>query len=367
MTIFQVPNFGSVLQAFATQSVLQKMGFDCRLINYRYPNKWHDRKNHGALNIVRKVKEYLKKTLKIFHSQLYDLNRFRKKYLGLTRPYPSLEALCEHDWSDAHAIIAGSDQIWNPRFLLGDPAFMLSFGRGVRKISVASSFACDNLPDDMIDIYRKNLSAFQAISVREAGGRKIIAETLGLDVRTELLLDPTLLISAEDWTRLLGLDELPMAYRKPYVLVYILEYSFSSRPYIYDVARYVAELLNCDTIVSLFDTDRAGLARAGAESVGYSSVENFVNLFRNASAIVTSSFHGTAFAVNFGVPLIAVTPPGRDDRQTSLLNILGLERNALPVGSPLAGINPFYDRDRVETRLNEIRNDNLRWIRDSLE
>ena len=41
MTIFQVPNFGSVLQAYATQKVLENLGHECKVINYKFPNDWH--------------------------------------------------------------------------------------------------------------------------------------------------------------------------------------------------------------------------------------------------------------------------------------------------------------------------------------
>ena len=92
-------------------------------------------------------------------------------------------------------------------------------------------------------------------------------------------------------------------------------------------------------------------------------VERFVALMRNARGVVTSSFHGTAFALNFGRPLISVVPSGTsDDRQSSLLRLVGAESVIAPVGTPLSALSHVYDAESVSETLSRLRERDLSLI-----
>ena len=94
-----------------------------------------------------------------------------------------------------------------------------------------------------------------------------------------------------------------------------------------------------------------------------SSIEEFIDLFANADLVITSSFHGTAFALNFGIPLISIVSEGKgDDRQTTLLKSVGCENNAITVGFDIECIDATYDVDKVQKSLDTIRNENKKWI-----
>ena len=95
-------------------------------------------------------------------------------------------------------------------------------------------------------------------------------------------------------------------------------------------------------------------------SVDY-SISDFLQLFANASLVVTSSFHGTAFALNYGRPLVSITPGGGDDRQGTLLQKLSLEKCNYPMGGNI-DLCPFYDINEEQMRLQEFRDDSLSWI-----
>lgn len=365
MTIFQVPNYGSVLQAFATQTVLEGLGYECAVINYRYPNSWHLR-NHYSLAF--RLRWWLRDKLIRFklkspqkHAEAID--NFRRKYLNLTREYSDLKALEAADWGPYKAVITGSDQVWNHRFLKGDKAFMLSFVNDpTRKISIASSFAAAKVPEPFTDYYRHFLSRYKAISVREKSGMDIIKNQLFLGIEPQVLLDPAMLMTAQQWDAALGLAD--KAKDEDYILVYILDYAFNPYPKVYDVIREMRRRLGCRVIaVGEWKMPEGGDISVEPDA----SPERFVELIRGARCVITSSFHGTAFALNYGRPLVPIVPTTHDDRQSSLLQALGLERLTVTNETPVENICPDYDSRATLERLNKTRASNIAWISEALK
>ena len=184
VTIYQVPNYGSVLQAYASQCILENYGVDCEIINYRYPNEWHYRRGTQR---PPKIKRLIRNILPTKKQRVLD--EFRLSNLHLTKPYDSFECLRLESWDDYGTFIAGSDQIWNSRFTHADPTFLLSFApNGARRASIASSFAQDSILDEYVDLFKQELSRFQAISVREETGVRIIKDVLNIKNNKKLFL-----------------------------------------------------------------------------------------------------------------------------------------------------------------------------------
>ena len=366
MTIFQVPNYGSVLQAYATQTVITKLGYDCDLINYNYPNDWHYR--HGFLKqpIWRKIIKNIA-NISGLHKQVLanSIQIFRKKYLNLTHSFPDLDSLKNNDWTRYSALVAGSDQLWNPIYLKGDSAFMLSFSNKLPKISIASSFAVTEIAENLLSKYKENLTTFSAISIREQNGAKIIESQLSLKIHPKVLLDPTLLLSDSEWYDSLKISA--DAPKERYILMYILSYAFNPYPDAVEIARELKYKYQCSKIITFSPNNSPEVNELGAESIYGCPVEDFLYYIRHAYIIVTSSFHGTAFALNFGRPLISITPSNGDDRQTTLLRMLNLEQCGAIVGTDHALLTPMYDVADEQRKLNEIRNDDISWISYSLK
>lgn len=363
-TIFNVPNFGSVLQAYATQKILQSLGYEVEIINYQFPNGWHY--SHGLIKHS-SLKSKIAIWLGVFpyHRKLKKIDFFRKKYLNLTKLYSSLDDLKRGDWSRFALFCVGSDQVWNPRFVLGDSAYMLSYiPVNTPRFSLASSFAVKTLPESLRAKYAKYLSTFDGLSVREKNGLKILNDELNINKRNHLLLDPTLLLDKGQWTQL---ADTTFKKKRKYILLYMLCYSFEPRPYIFEVVKYYQQKYGYEVIVleGYKDAKKSGLKMIDATD---STVSSFIRYFLNASMVVTSSFHGTAFAVNFGCPLISIIPDGSgDDRQSTLLSDLGLSQCIVPINHPLEKINPFYDSEAEQKCLNTLRIDSLSWISKTLE
>lgn len=371
ITLHSLPNYGSVLQAYATARVLERGGFGCDIIDYTYPNEWHYR--HGQPRpawwrpLYSRVAGPLLRGLGItsqhaFSSRLRD---FRGDYLKETRAFGSLEALERHDWSGYQAVIAGSDQLWSPRFIKGDKAFMLSFvPDGVRKVSVASSFGVKDIPPGLTEHYRRWLGRFDAITVREENGLRIVRDTLGVDVATSQVLDPTLLLGPDEWDDL-ALKVMPRVPMEPYIVLYGLYYAFESRPTIFHALAEMQKRLGVKKVVSLSGyPDPECPYPLKVDNRRDVRPEEFVALLKGAAGVVTSSFHGTAFALNFGRPLISVTPADRtdDDRQSSLLRAAGAPEVITPAGTPAGKMVHLYDTAGVSATLGKMRQDNISTI-----
>lgn len=361
ISIWHVPNFGSVLQTYATQEIIRKMGFECVLLNYKYPNEWHyahGRRRISLKNIIGRLFG-----LSSFHRKANKLEAFKNRFFNLSVGYRDLEQMCKQDWSIFRTVAVGSDQVWNYRYTYADSVFMLSFvPDNIRRISISSSFACNTLPINYRPKYKKFLSRFDAISVREQNGISIVNEELELDCKAEIILDPTLLLTRNEWLSLIPRSR--FVKKRKYILLYMLTYAFEPRPYIFDVLKYMSEKYDYEIIAlegySLQENANGLLMEDKTDS----DISEFIDLFANADLVVTSSFHGTAFAVNFGIPLISIVPDSiGDDRQRSLLKSLGISHTIVKLNQNLTEIEPEYDTVITHERLTQLRSESLSWIK----
>ena len=362
VTIFKVPNFGSVLQAYATQSIIEHLGYDCHVLNYDH-NKSEWAKKYGVKRVSIKYKIARLLGLKASHRKANLLDSFINKHFHLTRQYNCLSEIEQGEGDNYDVYIAGSDQIWNTKYTHCDPAFLLDFANAMkRRISIASSFACKNLDEKYVDHFQKQLSQFYAVSVREALGMDILIN-IGIE-KAHLVLDPTLLLDARQWNVLRKKKDKP----EKYILLYMWCYAFEPRPYIYEVLKYYKEQLQCKIIaLEGFDKHDVYMKALDIEDATESSIPYFLDYFADASLVVTSSFHGTAFAVNYGVPLLSIVPNSSDDRQSSLLGQLGLDQCRLIVNERIDTAIPFYDKNAEQKKLQSLRDDSLNWIENVLK
>lgn len=369
ITLWSMPNYGSALQAYATQVILERCGYSCDVIYYVYPNEYHYNLGRYKPSIIEKFKTWISKTFRISaYGKITDsLALFTSKELHLTRKFYSYDDLCKYNWNPYDAVIVGSDQVWNYKYVLGDKSFILGFVPDkIKKISIASSFGNSDIPTSYIDLYQKYLSRLEAISVRENGGIKILKE-LNINRNNAILLDPTLMLSPKDYAPLYNTYNDNYKEEK-YILLYGQYYAFEPRPYIFELCKYMAKKYNTK-IIALEGMPYGESLRLYPEYIDKCGVHinEFFQIFKNAFMVVTSSFHGTAFAINYGRPLISIIPGTGDDRQLSLLKNLGIEKCAITVNTNYDKIDPFYDVDYVKTKLNEIANSNIEWICNNLK
>lgn len=373
ITTFRQPNFGSVLQAYALQRVINKAGYESKIIDYYYPNNFHW--NRG-LQWGRKQKRTLNDTLRTIvisilreigirpKSKMKLLNKFIKEEMKCTKPYKTYEELHTHPpLFDIY--VSGSDQIWNPNTMYGDMSYMLDFAPiGRKKISYSSSFSCDTIPQMYLNDYRRNLANYSAISVREKNGIRIIKEITGR-TDTKLVLDPTLLLDKKDWDKLANkAKELDIPSK--YILCYKLAYTYNPDYKMNELLSLLQKEYDLP-ILSFTEMPTWEGGKLLFLSDRHYNIGNyeFLNIFRNAEVIATSSFHGTAFAINYAKPFLALTDgkSNSDDRIRSLLKFTDLTPQLVTTETVLNGdINPNYDFSRAQEKLGQLRKASLGFL-----
>ena len=297
ITCHDVYNPGASLQAYALARYLQKRGHDVRIIDYKpdylsrhysltaVSNPVFDRPGVRLAYLAAKLPGRLRAS-KSLRKKRFDA--FTEQYLPLTKKrYASCDEL-KADSPVADVYLAGSDQIWNTLFPNGrDPAFYLDFApESAVRASYAASFATDDVADDCRAQVASWLGKLDLVSVREASAVQLAA-SLG---RTDAVQvpDPVFLLTADEWNALASGADTPDA---PYVLVY----DFDNNPKLAGFARKKADELGC-RVLSVFPSEQADITAPDAGPL------EFLDLVRNASCVVSNSFHATAFAILFGVP-----------------------------------------------------------------
>jgi hypothetical protein len=320
LTFHQVSNYGAVLQCFATYTLLKNLGFDPILIDYRparmaasYRWRW----KYAGLNTKNIIRRILNP----------KFDAFRKKYLTATdQIYYSYEAL-KRSPPEVDAILLGSDQIWNP-CLVGDqldPAYFGQFGDlHTKRIAYAASFGgTGHINQQHLEQIKPWLASLNHISVREPQAVTLLKELT--DDTIEVTLDPTLLIGPDTFEPLI---EPVSKIDDPFIFVHALQYG----PEIQKAAEQLAEMSNLQVIVARCNT--TDLWIHGKRSTG-----RFVNpgqwlwLIKNASYVISNSFHATVFSLKYHKKLLLVPLTGAlrpsNQRMETLLQTLDISSATL--------------------------------------
>ena len=361
ITLQRVPNYGSVLQAYATEEVVESLGYDVELINYK-PSRM---KISGMLKNIKEKSGLLKKSILVrsiarvimlpsYIKRFYTFNRFVEKYLKMTlKEYSNVEELREN-LPIADVYVTGSDQVWNSEWNGEiDKALFLDFVPKDKKcISYASSFGKEKLDDAEKKITKELLEKYKNISTRELSGKRILS---GLSYNSDVVLDPTFLLDSEKWNLIAS----KRYENKKYVLVYNLNRNKKIDEYAMKVSRETNLPIYYITY-SLHDFYKRGKMKCSVP------VEDFLSLVKNASFVITDSFHATAFSINYNRDFMIVFPDKFSSRVKSILKIVGLENRII---KNIEDISLVYERINYEkvNRLIEIeRNNSIKWLQDAL-
>ncbi len=345
ITQHRVNNWGSFLQAYATQIFFERLpDVRCEIIDYVYPNNFQSGHISPEKPTLRGLVVRLANKLHLSNIQQKAdrLETAVKKCLNLSTIYPtynSLEAASPH----YDVYVTGSDQTLNPKFTYGDTNFMFSWvkEKNPRIISFAASMPGNKFPIEYEPEYKKYLSRYSAISVRENGCVDYLRQLTGTEVCCHL--DPTLLLTQDEWQDSLSGLKRYVKFPSKYILLYKINHTFDAAPYIYELTKDLQKKTGLP-VISL------GSSIPKEYSVKCSNIKNagprdFVELFANADHVVTTSFHGTAFAINFGRRLYSVIPDNQnnDNRQLNLLKLCKANNCIVTIGTPFNSIKTDYD------------------------
>ena len=373
LTILNVNNYGAELQSCALCRKLQKLGYDAEVVNFLF-GIHHDHDFTGEkltvpISFKTKMKVRLLPIVQDLFCLFYNKNKslrnkrfdeFHAKFNKLTpMVYPSVKSLYEAKF-DYDVICIGSDQVWNyQKGYSLEPFFACFDKKGTKKISYGSSIGLSEISAEAEEVFKKELSGFSSISVREQQASDLLQNLLKKDV--DVVLDPTLILNSKEWLEVAKYDMCP---KEKYVLVYIV--TIKPCNYVLDVARKVARERGLKIVRICRDAypEHSG---SDIEEIMTAGPSDFVGLFANAEFVVTNSFHGTVFSINFSKPFYSVikSQHSTNSRLTSILRKLKLENRILSVGSPLPVVT---DIDFVEPAvcLEAEREHSIGYIKNAL-
>lgn len=343
-------NYGGIIQNFALQQVLLKLGHDPLTFE-------HDTCYSRTRWFLRTIK-YILRTRSFRNIPVYPIyngrignKNFIKfvlkniKSVPVTDFTPSLTAQYGID-----AYVVGSDQVWRPAFNLGPRLgnMFLNFADDkVKKLSYAASFGCKEweYTEEQELQCGKLAKRFDAISVREASGVDLCKEHFGVDAT--LVLDPTLLLDKEDYGKVC--NDVPR--KGKHIFVYSLVVSEG----VLAVAEKVAEKMGLPIIVK----------QAGSKVRKEDTIEDWFAEFRDADYVVTDSFHGMVFSIIFNKPFsVVMNPSGGNERYISLLSHLGLMERI--VNGETLSSNSNINWQEVNLKLTDLKKTSLLFLRNNL-
>lgn len=365
ITIHKINNYGSVLQAYALQQVCKDLGYDTEIIDYNFPNAHHRENRYAMLDDAQPKEPEFIRFLFAFAlvRQHKGIARFVRKFHNLSSRKYNIPEDLKSAPPRYDVYITGSDQLWSPRHCNGDPAFMLHFAPDeALKISYAASIGTKSIPEGLHSLYKELLSRYKYIGVRENSGVEVINTVVGKEATT--VLDPTLLLNMNEWNRIASPKRLV---KKKYILCYFLNYSFNAFPYVDDLVEYMQQQTGYE-IVHVARPPHKLKYKYTHYKVG-ASPEEFLALIRDAEMILTTSFHGTAFAVNYGKPVFTVVQDQNagDSRQVSLMSNLRLEAQILSITDLFPSKERFiYDVAEEQQRLEMLRQESKQFLINAL-
>lgn len=308
-------NYGGVLQNYALQYVLRGLSVSPITL---------DLQTHLNVPYWDYLKEYFKYCIKKYlfkrnakilpYKQVRPsvFNDFVDKYISITETFHKYSSELI-DKYDLDCLIVGSDQVWRPMYNVYPEAMFLDFAksRKIKKIAYAASFGVDiwELSPQLTDKARILVSDFDAVSVREYSGIKLCKDYL--NVKAINVLDPTLLLDKSVYDELA--KDIPQA-KNDYIAIYTL-----------DITNDVEEKIKA------FAKNKGLKIKSFTSDDGFSlSIPEWIASIRDASLVITDSFHGTVFSIVYNKDFYSINNLGRgSSRFESLLSELSLSNRLI--------------------------------------
>lgn len=344
-------NYGGILQNYALQQVLKRMGHEAWTIDYNTFG-WTNWFDNAWRVVAHKLLGHQAKFAPVpsqRRQQEMPLRRFALKHIHLTTPRTHrYERSIVHKYG-FDAIVVGSDQVWRPQYNYDVRDCFLEFVKGmpIKRIAYAASFGTDEweFSPRQTQCCSALAKQFDGISVRETSGIRLCKEHLGVEAIQ--VIDPTLLLHAEDYLQLCK----DISQRCPFVFAYILD---QSEEKLQQIKQFAAQrgldyfIKSADASISEDD-----------------SIELWLSYFRDAAYVITDSFHGTAFAINFNKPFFVFGNASRgNSRFESLLSAFHLQERM--IGGELPQEDALIEWNRVNVLREQCVNLSIEWLTKSI-
>lgn len=374
LTLVPYDNYGGILQGYALQTVLERMGHDVTIMRTKLYN-WAPLKKK-IMRIVWWVKDryvYRKHGMSCLVPGTYlnyrvaRIKPFIDKHINFTREFSSTKDLFTFQEQHRYdGFVVGSDQTWRP-CLSPDLYHMfcdfLPADSKKLRVAYAASFGVDKneFNEAQLKECRQLIKRFNAVSVREESGVELCRNLF--DVQAKHVLDPTMLLDKEDYL------ELIKEYKPLNENVDLMQYMFffqNEENAIIEKTSSLLGVLPVNLMTRFFlnqVTEKSQLPEAQ-----FLPVEEWIYAYSRAKFVLTDSFHGTVFCIIFNVPFLCVSPVAIA-RFKSLLKVYGLEDRLVMKASEVTRelVNKTIDWDKVNRIRQEQKIKSLNYLRESLE
>ncbi|WP_461197746.1 polysaccharide pyruvyl transferase family protein [Enterococcus sp. N249-2] len=300
-------NYGNRLQNYALEQTI-KVNFgnvETLIVDNRKP-------------LIQLLSWFKLKKYELAHQEIVKQKKVKQKvFIPFTKKY--LNNIKQKNFSTYDYIIVGSDQVWNPNYMKRTDKlkWFLDFVPEEKRVSYAASFGVSDIPDNLNSLFKEGLQGMSQISVREEAGKDIVAKIADRD--SELVVDPTMLLSRNDWERLINSklnSRVPKTNK--FVIVYMLRNFSEERK---NAVINFAKKNNLEIIQIMGDSYEES-------HVVYDPIE-FLEAIHNAEMIFTDSFHCTVFSIIFKKPFCVFDRIGGNmgSRLNTLLDRFSLQDN----------------------------------------
>ncbi|WP_172135594.1 polysaccharide pyruvyl transferase family protein [Adlercreutzia sp. ZJ473] len=327
-------NFGGLLQAFALHHVVETRGYECELVTFDL-----DLMGHYTRRLVHfkpsQAYDAIKRNLS-FRFCGADLKRMRKERIHAFKQFeksiPHSKIVTKSDYrtqiEDYDVVLVGSDQVWNPAWWNDILLLNGVDGAKIVKASYAASMGCSSLDARDSKELAYSLADYAFLSVREKSAADIIRSAINDKADIEVVLDPTLLLSRDEWFKALPSFAEARIPDSPYAFIYMVD---KQDRYTEKSIRACADAGLIPVVVT-YGLDKNYKEEFGGRALILHdcSPEEWVRLLDGSAVIITDSFHGIAFSCNFEKRFWCfrkaetLNGSNKDDRQEALLSRLGL-------------------------------------------
>ena len=363
ITCHNVYNHGASLQEYALLQYLKSLGYQAETISYnpdylsnhfnflsvsnpKFDNNFFFRSIYLLLKLPRRLLSLKRK---------YNFDKFSSKYISSTKKSFTSNQELNDNIPDADIFICGSDQIWNSFFQNGkDPAFYLDFVPDEKlKISYAASFATETIEDNIKPFVSEKVKKIDFVSVRESSGVEILKD-LGF-TNIKHVLDPVFLLDKKSWEKVADKDNVR---KKPYLLVYDADNNPSIKDFVLRISKK-----NKWEIITI--SDRISYADKDLSSKG---PDVFLSLIKEASFVVSNSFHAVAFSLIFEKQFVVFNRAEQiNTRMKDIVDMLNIKETILPYTATQEKYEHIINYDNIKPILQNHIKESKRFLIDSIQ
>ena len=337
------PNYGSMLQAYALSEALRKFGVQSEYIDYSSsPDPSTIRRLVEAfikapfrcianiINPIRSNGEFAFFHTPAFAKTIEAYERFHQQYIPVSQKKFFFDTIRQKlDVSEYDIYMVGSDQSWSPSLYKPNKPYFLDFADLPIRASYAPSFGTTDLQEDYLQLLQEKLPPFSFLSCREAANARLLTQLLGREVTH--VLDPTLLLTPTDWNKVAIVPDI----KGDYILAYILGEK--------DTVIEFAEQLGKKKELPVYFVVTRPKYLCMSNALNGIGPDDWVGLIRNAKYVVTDSFHGTLFCINYNVNFYAFS------KRKGNLNVQDNARILEFLG--ILGLQQRFQDDRINPQL----------------